>query len=138
MLASNLRLRNALGGRKNLPQTSVLQADFAGLVFGKAGRMHIIIECHACFEQLFLVLEQFRKVWPDVDGDVDIRPDLAFDAVPALCREEIDMVVSSDPEDPAETNCIPLFDYEPVFVAFAAHPLALKAVIEAEDFVIIH
>lgn len=98
----------------------------------------IVIECHACFEQLFPVLEQFRKVWPDVDGDVDIRPGLAFDAVPALCREEIGMVVSSDSEDLAEINFIPLFDFEPVFVAFAAHPLALKAVIEAEDSVIIH
>ena len=82
------------------------------------------------------MLERFRKVWPN--GDVDIRPGLAFDALPALYREEIDMGVSSESEDLAETNFIPLFDYEPIFVASAAHPLALKAVIEAEDFVIIH
>ena len=44
--------------------------------------MHIAIECHACFEWLFPVLEAFRKSWPDVD--VDIRPGLAFDALPAL------------------------------------------------------
>jgi LysR family transcriptional regulator, regulator for metE and metH len=75
---------------------------------------------------------QFRKAWPEVD--IDIRPGLAFDALPALRREEVDLVVSSDPEDLPDTDFTPLFDYDPVFVAGAGHPLAAKAVIEAEDF----
>jgi LysR family transcriptional regulator for metE and metH len=115
-----------------LPRIAALEAEFAGLVQGKAGRMHIAIECHACFEWLLPVLEAFRKAWPDVD--VDIRPGLAFDAMPALRREEVDLVVSSDPEDLEGTDFTPLFDYEPVFVAAAAHPLAGREVIEAEDF----
>ena len=115
-----------------LPQVAALEAEFSGLIKGKAGRLHIAIECHACFEWLFPVLEQFRKAWPEVD--VDIRPGLAFDAFPALRKEEVDLVVSSDPEDLPETDFTPLFDYEPVFVAAAAHPLAQKDVIEAEDF----
>lgn len=115
-----------------LPRVAALEAEFEGLVQGKAGRMHIAIECHACFEWLLPVLEAFRKAWPDVD--VDIRPGLAFDALPALRREEVDLVVSSDPEDIAGTDFTPLFDYDPVFVASSAHPLAQKDVIEAEDF----
>lgn len=115
-----------------LPQVSALEAEFAGLIAGKTGRLHIAIECHACFEWLFPVLEAFRKAWPDVD--VDIRPGLAFDALPALRKEEVDLVVSSDPEDLPGTDFTPLFDYEPVFVASASHPLAQKKVIEAEDF----
>jgi LysR family transcriptional regulator for metE and metH len=115
-----------------LPQVAALEAEFSGLVAGKSGRLHIAIECHACFEWLFPVLEQFRKAWPEVD--VDIRPGLAFDALPALRKEEVDLVVSSDPEDLPETDFTPLFDYEPVFVAAASHPLAQKDVIEAEDF----
>ncbi len=115
-----------------LPQVAALEAEFAGLISGKAGRLHIAIECHACFEWLLPVLESFRKAWPEVD--VDIRPGLAFDALPALRREEVDLVVSSDPEDLPETDFTPLFDYEPVFVASSAHPLAAKDVIEAEDF----
>ena len=115
-----------------LPRIAALEAEFAGLVQGKAGRMHIAIECHACFEWLLPVLEAFRKAWPDVD--VDIRPGLAFDAMPALRREEVDLVVSSDPEDLEGTDFTPLFDYEPVFVAAASHPLARREVIEAEDF----
>ena len=117
---------------KVLPELEALQDDFAGLHAGKSGRLHIAIECHACFEWLFPVLEEFRKAWPDVD--VDIRPGLAFEALPALGREEVDLVVSSDPEKLQDIEFSPLFDYEPVFVAASNHPLAQKKYIEAEDF----
>ncbi|SEN45459.1 LysR family transcriptional regulator, regulator for metE and metH [Loktanella fryxellensis] len=115
-----------------LPQVAALEAEFDGLVAGRAGRLHIAIECHACFEWLMPVLDTFRKSWPEVD--VDIRPGLAFDALPALRREEVDLVISSDPEVIDGIAFTPIFDYEPVFVAAAVNPLAQKAVIEAVDF----
>ena len=115
-----------------LPQVEALAAEFSALRDGAAGRMHIAIECHACFEWLFPVLEQFRKDWSDVD--VDIRPGLAFDALPALVKEDVDLVVSSDPEDIEGVEFIELFDYNPVFVAAKQHPLAQKKWIDAEDF----
>jgi LysR family transcriptional regulator, regulator for metE and metH len=115
-----------------LPRIDALEDEFRALVSGKAGRLHIAIECHACFEWLFPVLEKFRHAWPDVD--VDIRAGLAFDALPALAREEVDLVVSSDPEDLPGVTFTPLFDYEPRFVAAAAHRLAEKPFVEAEDF----
>lgn len=115
-----------------LPQVEALQDEFSGLRAGSHGRMHIAIECHACFEWLFPVLERFRQAWPDVD--VDIRPGLAFEALPALLREEVDLVVSSDPEDLPGVAFVELFDYAPVFVAAQNHPLAAKPFIEAADF----
>ncbi|MGB3556765.1 MAG: LysR family transcriptional regulator [Jannaschia sp.] len=116
-----------------LPQVEALEQDFAGLKSGRTGRLHIAIECHACFEWLFPVLEQFRHAWPDVD--VDIRPGLQFQALPALQKEEVDLVVSSDPDDLAGVEFAPLFDYEPVFLASSQHPLAAKPFVEAQDFV---
>ncbi len=115
-----------------LPRVAALEDEFSGLRKGSAGRLHIAIECHACFDWLFPVLEKFRHAWPDVD--VDIRPGLAFDALPALKREEVDLVVSSDPEALEGVQFLPLFDYEPVFVGAATHPLAAKPFIEAQDF----
>ena len=115
-----------------LPEIDALQDEFDGLRSGKAGRLHIAIECHACFEWLFPVLERFRKKWPDVD--VDIRPGLAFDALPALKKEDVDLVVSSDPENISGVTFSHLFDYAPVFVASAQNPLAKKPYIDAEDF----
>ncbi|QFT73889.1 Hca operon transcriptional activator [Ruegeria sp. THAF33] len=115
-----------------LPQVEAAQNEFSSLRDGRTGRMHIAIECHACFEWLFPVLESFRKSWGDVD--VDIRPGLAFDALPALQKEEVDLVVSSDPEDLPGVEFVELFDYNAVFVAASTHPLAKKDYIEAEDF----
>jgi LysR family transcriptional regulator, regulator for metE and metH len=115
-----------------LPQLEATLAEFSGLRDGNAGRMHIAIECHACFEWLFPVLEGFRKTWPEVD--VDIRPGLAFDALPALQKEEVDLVISSDPEELAGVKFVELFDYAPVFVASSHHPLAGKRYIDAADF----
>mgnify|MGYP000339055896 CR=1 FL=1 len=115
-----------------LPQVEAAQSEFSSLRDGRTGRMHIAIECHACFEWLFPVLEAFRKSWGDVD--VDIRPGLAFDALPALQKEEVDLVVSSDPEDLPGVEFVELFDYNAVFVAASTHPLAKKDYIEAEDF----
>jgi len=122
-----LRLANQV-----LPEVEKLEAEFDGLRDGSSGRLHIAIECHACFEWLFPVLEQFRKNWPDVD--VDIRPGLAFDAMPALQKEDVDLVVSSDPENLPNVSFSHLFDYAPVFVAASSHPLAQKGFVEAEDF----
>ena len=127
--AAGMRLLRV--AEKVLPEIEALETEFDGLRKGSAGRLHIAIECHACFEWLFPVLEQFRKTWGDVD--VDIRPGLAFDALPALQKEEVDLVVSSDPEDLSGIEFKPLFDYEPLFVAAAGHPLAKRAFIEAED-----
>ena len=115
-----------------LPEIDALEEEFRGLRSGKTGRLHIAIECHACFEWLFPVLEQFRHAWPEVD--VDIRAGLAFEALPALAREEVDLVISSDPVKLPGIVFHPLFDYEPMFVAAASNPLSQRDEIAAEDF----
>ena len=132
-----LRL-SAAGGRflraaeRVLPEIDALSAEFDGLRDGSAGRLHIAMECHACFDWLLPVLEQFRRAWTDVD--VDIRPGLAFAAFEALDREQVDLVITSDPEEAAGATFAPLFDYSPVFVAPAGHRLAAKEFVVPEDF----
>ena len=115
-----------------LPEIAATEAEFAALREGRAGRLHIAIECHACFDWLFPVLEQFRRVWPSVD--VDIRPGLAFGALNALLRDEVDLVISSDPEARDGITFHPLFDYAPLFIGPAHHPAAARDFVTAEDF----
>ena len=115
-----------------LPEIVALEEEFRALQSGKTGRLHIAIQCHACFDWLFAVLEMFRHAWPEVD--VDIRAGLAFDAFPALLREDVDLVISSNPEPLSGVTFNPLFDYQPTFVASSHHRLAAKPMIEAEDF----
>ncbi len=116
-----------------LPEIDALDEEFRALQAGKTGRLHIAIECHACFDWLFPVLELFRHAWPDVD--VDIRAGLAFDALPALMREEVDLVISSDPEDlPGVTFNAACSITRRSSSPRRRNPLAQKAFVEAEDF----
>ena len=115
-----------------LPEIEALAEEFRALRLGRTGRLHIAIECHACFDWLFPVLERFRRAWPDVD--VDIRPGLAFEAMAALGREDVDLVISSDPENLRDVVFQPLFDYAPTLVAASQNPLAAKPFVVAEDF----
>ncbi len=129
---SDAGMRFLRAAERVLPEIDALKAEFAGLERGSSGRLHIAIECHACYEWLFPVLEGFRRAWPEVD--VDIRPGLAFEALPALAREEVDLVVSSDPEEGYGAAFVPLFDYAPVAVAPPGDPIAARPFVEAADF----
>lgn len=115
-----------------LPEIDAMEEEFRALRAGRTGRLHIAIECHACFDWLFPVLELFRHAWPEID--VDIKAGLAFEALPALNREDVDLVISSDREPPPGIVFNPLFDYHPTFVASSQNPLAEKPFITAEDF----
>jgi LysR family transcriptional regulator for metE and metH len=95
-----------------LPEITALEEEFRALRSGKTGRLHIAIQCHACFDWLFPVLELFRHAWPEVD---------------------VDLVISSNPEPLPGIVAQPLFDYAPTLVASAQNPLAAKTMIAAED-----
>ncbi len=132
MRLSAAGLRMLRVAERILPEVAALEEEFRALSAGKTGRLHIAIQCHACFDWLFPVLELFRHAWPEVD--VDIRAGLAFDAFPALVREEVDLVISSNPEPLPGVAFNPLFDYHPTLLASSQNPLALKPRIEPEDF----
>jgi LysR family transcriptional regulator for metE and metH len=128
--AAGVRMLRA--AERILPEIDAMEEEFRSLRAGRIGRLHIAIECHACFDWLFPVLEMFRHAWPEID--VDIRAGLAFEALPALNREDVDLVISSDREPPPGIVFNPLFDYHPTFVGSAQNPLAAKEFITAEDF----
>ena len=128
--AAGVRMLRA--AERILPEIDAMEEEFRALRAGRTGRLHIAIECHACFDWLFPVLEMFRHAWPEID--VDIRAGLAFEALPALNREDVDLVISSDREPPPGIVFNPLFDYHPTFVGSAQNPLAAKEFITAEDF----
>lgn len=114
-----------------LPMVAATEAEFKGVEAGRIGRLHIAMECHACFDWLLPVLDIFRRAWPEVD--LDIRQRLAFGALPALARQEVDLVISSDPEDMEGVVFQPLFDYSPTLVVPADHPLVAKGWAEPAD-----
>ncbi len=114
-----------------LPDITTLEADLHRMAKGEAGRLHIAIECHACFEWLLPVLDSYRQQWPEVE--VDIRIDVSFNPIPAIQKGEIDLLISSDPVANPDIVFKPLFTYAPLLVAAAGHPLAGKKFIEPAD-----
>ena len=118
--------------RRILPEVEKLKSRFVDLRSGQTGRLFIAIECHACFEWLFPALNLFRDHHSNVD--VDIKPGLAFNAIEALQNEEVDLVISADPEDLPDIEFHELFTYQPTFVAAKNHPLSSRPYVEAADF----
>ena len=122
MRLSPAGLRLLALARQVLPLVEAAEAEMRGVSRGRVGRLHIAMECHACFNWLLPALDRFRHAWPQVD--IDVRAGLAFTALPALVRGEADLVVSSDPETLPGIVFEPLFDYQPLLAVPAAHRLA--------------
>lgn len=114
-----------------LPLIEAAEAEFRAVEQGRAGRLHVAMECHHCFDWLLPVMDRFRRAWPEVD--LDIRASLSLKALPALQKGQVDMVISSDPEELAGVTFQPLFDYAPTMVVSADHPLAAKGYADPED-----
>ena len=129
--AEGLELIDA--ARRILPEVEKLKSRFIDLKSGQTGRLFIAIECHACFEWLFPVLNLLREHHSHVD--IDIKPGLAFKAIEALQNEEVDLVISADPEKLPDVNFHELFTYAPTFISAKDHPLADRPHIEADDFI---
>ncbi|ESW38421.1 LysR substrate-binding domain-containing protein, partial [Pseudomonas taiwanensis] len=98
---------------------------------GTAGRLHMAIECHSCFQWLMPTIDQFRDAWPEVE--LDLASGFAFAPLPALARGDLDLVVTSDPLDLAGITYVPLFTYEAMLAVANQHPLASKPYIVPQD-----
>ena len=104
------------------------ERDLRKLVHGEAGRLHLAIECHSCFNWLMPVLETYRHQWPAVV--LDFSGGFVFEPLPALMRGEVDLVITSDPQPIQGISYVPLFAYE-MQIAMANDHLLL-----AKDFLV--
>lgn len=89
---------------------------------GQRGRLHMAIECHSCYLWLIPSINQYRGHWPDVE--LDFIGHWHLDALPALARGELDLVITSDPLALDEVVYVPLFSYEARLALSPAHALA--------------
>lgn len=103
--------------------------DIRSLATGQSGRLHLAIECHACFQWLMPALDRFREQWPQVE--LDLSAAFAFAPQPALLRGDLDMVISSDPVEHDALLWVPLFSYELVLAVARDSALAPRAFVDA-------
>lgn len=114
-----------------LPQLRAAERDLARLAGGTAGRLHMAIECHSCFQWLMPTIDQFRDSWPEVE--LDLASGFSFAPLPALARGDLDLVVTSDPVELPGITYVPLFTYEAMLAVANQHTLAHKHHIEPTD-----
>lgn len=108
------------------------QKDIQRFAEGETGRLHIAIECHSCYEWLMPTIDHFRDHWPDVE--LDLSNAFSFTPLPALARGDLDLVVTSNPQELPNIEYIPLFQYEAQVALSKQHPLAKKEFLEPKDF----
>jgi LysR family transcriptional regulator for metE and metH len=108
------------------------QRDIHRFAEGESGRLHIASECPSCYEWLLPTIDHFREHWPDVE--LDLSTAFGFMPLPALARGDLDLVVTSDPQDIPNIEYIPLFQYESQVALSRHHPLAKKEFLSPEDF----
>lgn len=114
-----------------LPQLRSAERDLARLAGGTAGRLHMAIECHSCFQWLMPTIDQFRDAWPEVE--LDLASGFAFAPLPALSRGDLDLVVTADPVDMPGIVYVPLFTYEAQLAVANQHPLATRPFVQPQD-----
>ncbi|SDS49907.1 transcriptional regulator, LysR family [Halopseudomonas xinjiangensis] len=110
---------------KMLPELRQAERDLHRLAGGQAGRLHMAIECHSCFQWLMPTIDQFRNAWPDVE--VDFASGYFFAPLPALARGDLDLVVTSDPQEIPGVTYVQLFTYEALLAVSNQHPLASRS-----------
>lgn len=114
-----------------MPMFKLAERDIARLAGGEAGRLHICIECHSCFQWLVPCMDKYRGNWPEVE--LDITGGFNFAPLPALVRGDLDLVITSDPVKLPGVTYVPLFRYEAMLAVNPQHKLAQRTFIEPED-----
>lgn len=114
-----------------LPAIEATERDLKHLSGGSQGRLHVAMECHSCFEWLMPTMDVYRNDWPDVEMDISVG--FAFEPLPALNRGQVDLVVTSDPQDLQGVHFEPLFCYQAMLAIDKTNPLAKHKLIEPRD-----
>jgi len=114
-----------------LPMVRSAERDIMRLAGGETGRLNICIECHSCFDWLMPTIDHFRQHWPEVE--LDLSTGFSFQPLPALARGDLDLVITSDPEERSGIHYVPLFSYESVLVMGRQHRLVARRHIQPQD-----
>ena len=120
-----LRLADTL-----LPEIEQAERDVARLMQGDQGQLRVVLECHACFDWLMPVMDEFRKRWPEVE--IDLVSGLPGDPAGLLRSGQADLIIGAG--HGGEYATFPLFRHEIVTVMAQKHRLANLRRLGAHDF----
>lgn len=114
-----------------LPELDVTHQRLKLMADGKAGRLHIAVECLPCAQWLNPALTTFMQVWPDID--VDVLGQYRFSALSALLDYQIDACLTPDQMPHGDLHHEPLFSYQLCLAISKQHRLATQQTFTAHD-----
>ncbi|MAS24118.1 MAG: LysR family transcriptional regulator [Oceanospirillaceae bacterium] len=114
-----------------LPRMQQCERNLQKISGERAGRLHMVLECHSCFDWLMPAINAFRDHWPEVE--IDLSTSFNFEPLPALMRGDVDLVVTSDPAETEGIYYRPLFRYESLLAVANQHPLTQKERVMPSD-----
>lgn len=114
-----------------LPQIRQVERNLQKITGSRSGRLHMVIECHSCFDWLMPAINGFRDHWPEVE--LDLSTSFHFEPIPALIRGDVDLVITSDTDHHPDIHYQPLFRYQSVLAIANQHPLIEKGCIQPQD-----
>ncbi|WP_221799005.1 LysR family transcriptional regulator [Oceanobacter mangrovi] len=114
-----------------LPRLRQCELNLKKLANGESGRLHMVIECHSCFDWLMQAINKYRDQWPEVE--IDLSTAFNFDPLPALIRGDVDLVITSDPVEDERIFYQPLFRYQSLLAVSNQHELASQSKIQPDD-----
>lgn len=114
-----------------LPKVDNAEREMKHLSGGSQGRLHVAMECHSCFEWLMPTMDKFRDDWAEVEMDISVG--FSFEPMAALNRGQVDLVVTSDPQDLQGVHFEPLFQYQALLAIDKNNPLSQLKTIAPED-----
>jgi len=127
---AGLRLLEA--ARQTLPTLLATEESLRRLASGRESVLRLSTECYTCYHWLPGALERFREQFPRVE--VQVVAEVTRDPIPALLDGRIDLAIVYSDERDERLEYHPLFADELCVVLPAAHRLAGRAYVRAEDF----
>ena len=99
---------------------------------GENGVIRISTECYTSYHWLPPVLKKFNNEFPNVE--VEIVFEATHHPIEKLVSGELDLAITSNPEQIEQIEFIRLFSDEMLAVVSSRHPWAKREYVEAEDF----
>jgi len=117
---------------KILKELDTTEFEIKKMMNGENGIIRISTECYTSYHWLPAVLKKFKGEFPNVE--VEIIFEATHRPIEKLMEGELDLAITSNPEQVEVVEYIKLFSDEMLAIVSKQHPWANREFVDAEDF----
>lgn len=117
---------------KVLKEMDDAESEIRRIMNGESGIIRISTECYTSYHWLPPVLKKFKGEFPNVE--IEIVFEATHRPVEKLVAGELDLAITSNPEQIDQVEFVRLFADEMLAVVSPQHPWAARQYVEAVDF----